>query len=370
MTILALALTVTFGCRNEEAPGRATLLEAERLIDIWQIDSASTLMDNAKSMTFGGKADSALYALNHIRLKKMQGIVLTDDSLATLAADFYSKIGDVHRAMLAWYYLTCQLFDTGHYTEAAVCAEKMKNYAELEQDHLYLARYGDIMGHCAELVGNNLSAARHFTYSYRQFKDNIPDSENYIDFFFCMARNAWLKSGRIDSALILSREIKPIILSMTDTNTVSRWISNHATMLLNNRVRDYEGAKALYREMDSIGAPYWPEASNHRITQALIKALSERDTVAWHQAMELINKYGTRDIAYGYFVNDMTADDFYEANAHFMTNAQFTEETYPTHGVENEDASGEDEGSADWLTWALIAVAAALCGAIWAFRRK
>lgn len=308
--LICVAAGALVSCSPDYGPDYAKLSEAERLIDTWKLDSAEVLMEQFEGADFSNGRDSALYALNRIRIEKMSGRILPNDSLATVATRFFDDGRHPRRAMLAWYYRACVQFDNRLYSDAMSSARRMKMFADQIDAYLYQARYADIMAYCSELVGDNLSAAKYYTYAFNRYKDRISsDDVGYLNYFFTEARSAWLRAGRIDSALYLSNKMKGIILAKADSVVVSDWISNHATLLLNRQIHDYDGARNLYREMDSIHAKYDPSAPNHRIAKLLIRALADNVPQAMDSALQLESEFGSAHLSYGYFLHDLTPDE-------------------------------------------------------------
>lgn len=312
--IAFVAALLAASCQESHGPGHEELLEAERLIDIWELDSARVLMAGLEKMPFADRGDTALYALNKIRLEKMRRVILPNDSLAEIATSYFDDGSHPRRAMLAWYYRACSQFDNRHYSSAVKSARRMKVFADQIGAYLYQARFGDIMANCAELVGDNLSAARYFTYAMNRYKEHIsPDDLGYIYYFFVEARRSWLRAGRTDSALILSTQMKPIILSHNDSTVRSNWMSNHATLLLNEK--EFDDARRFYPEMDSLHVNYDPSAPNHRIARLLIRALADGDNQAMDSALMLEAEYGAGQLSYGYFLHDLTPAEMLDDHA-------------------------------------------------------
>lgn len=337
---------VLAGCDDEPGADRQMLLRAEYFIDTWQLDSAEAVMGELRGRRLPGREDSALYALNFMRLAKVAGHEeLPDDAMAAMATAFYDGANQPHRAMLAWYHRACMLYDSRHYMEAMSAMGRMKPYAEQLNDYLHLSRYGDLLGHCYEISDKNREAARHYTYAFRQFLNNEPDNAGYLKYFSTLATKAWLRAGYVDSALVISNTMKPLVLALKDTSIVSSWISSHATMLLDERVQDYEGAAALYDEVDSLHVPYWPGAANHRIARLLIKSGLENDTAAWNEAMALIDKYGVESLSFGYRFHGATAPDQLEMHSDIYIDPATVLPSLSGWNEEPDSAAGDVEAS-------------------------
>lgn len=381
--ILLFLLFATVGlavsCSSGHGRWHSDLAEAERLIDTWELDSAAAVMARLDGASFGSGLDSALYALNYIRLEKMSGRILPNDSAAAVATGYFDDGRHPRRAMLAWYYRACVQFDNRQYSDAVVSARRMKTFADRIDAYLYQARYADIMAYCSELVGDHLSAARFYTYAFNRYKDHIsPDDVGYLNYFFTEARSSWLRAGRIDSALFLSLEMKPIILAKADSSVVGDWLSNHATLLLNSQIRDYDGARALYREMDSIHARYSPDDPNHRIARLLIRALADDDRLAMDSAIMLESQYGSSHLSYGYFLHDLTADQMLDMRLECNLDPMrvlgpLTEPNRVAPGVraaaDGDVADGGGWSLAEWRHVAVVAAVILVLAAV-AWRRR
>ncbi len=346
MVCLAVVMSVMTSCTKEPNPTYTKLLEAEHFLNIVELDSAASRLDELKTMPLNDIQDSVLYTLVHSRYEKYRGHKLPDDEMPGIAAAYYSSINDNTHAMLAWYYQACVDFAQRRYSDAAINGTKMKYYAEQKDDHLYMARYADLMGHCAEAIGNNLTAARYYTYAYNEFTNYICEEPGYIDYFFTLSRNAWLKAGVIDSAIAISQKVKPYLLADGDSARVSKWLSNHATMLLNDKVRDYEGARALYAEMDSIGAPYKRYATSHKITKMLIHALADNDSAAWDEAMQMVEQSGGKNLSFGYFFHDPSATEIMVPRSNLNMDIEEILESMPEYKPDTEPAG---DPIPDWV---------------------
>ena len=68
-------------------------------------DSALAILQAIDSTSISSEKDRALFALLMTQALDKNHINVTDDSLITIAADYYSHQDDRHRDMLAHYYL-------------------------------------------------------------------------------------------------------------------------------------------------------------------------------------------------------------------------------------------------------------------------
>ena len=124
-TLLLLLLTLLTAC-NDPKPVTDALHRAETLMNEHP-DSAWTMLNTLSPDEMGQNGTRAHYALLYTQAQDKNYIDETNDSLITVAADYYRHTDDVRRKFLSHYYKGRVLSNAGNYLDATSC------YMEAEQ---------------------------------------------------------------------------------------------------------------------------------------------------------------------------------------------------------------------------------------------
>lgn len=284
----AALLLLTFSCggekTNEPDPIHDELIEIES-----QLDSGNVMFDRLLEMgdsTFSNRADTALYLLNLARAAKMNNLVFTDDSILSISTTYFTETNQTRRAMLAWYYRACILFDNGKFPEAVYCALKMKPYADELNDHLFLARFGDILGHANNAFGQ--SGAGYYVYALEQYYAYDPNDSYMVRFFYNNAYSNYLEDNKLDSALMLNERIKELALNSDWPDFIEQWRRHNQISHDERRMARYREAEELYNQIAPQGQSFDPETVESMVLHRLRKAMIYDDSVALNEAKMLI----------------------------------------------------------------------------------
>ncbi len=140
---LAVMMTVVAcGCRRE--PVWETLEAAEELMEE-RPDSALTMLSAVDGKRLTGEAQ-ARHALLLSQAYDKNYIDLTNDSLISIAVDFYSRSDDRRHRMLAYYYQSVIYLNGGYYESGLRSALKALDIAKEFNDITYLSRTETIIG--------------------------------------------------------------------------------------------------------------------------------------------------------------------------------------------------------------------------------
>lgn len=124
-TLLLLLLTLLTAC-NDPKPVTDALHRAERLMNEHP-DSALAVLNTLSPDAIGKERTRAHYALLYTQAQDKNYIDETNDSLITIATDYYRHTDDVRRKFLSHYYKGRVLANAGNYLDATSC------YMEAEQ---------------------------------------------------------------------------------------------------------------------------------------------------------------------------------------------------------------------------------------------
>ena len=124
-TLLLLLLTLLTAC-NDPKPVTDALHRAEMLMNEHP-DSALAVLNTLSPDAMGKNRTRAHYALLYTQAQDKNYIDETNDSLITIATDYYRHTDDVRRKFLSHYYKGRVLSNAGNYLDATSC------YMEAEQ---------------------------------------------------------------------------------------------------------------------------------------------------------------------------------------------------------------------------------------------
>ena len=124
-TLLLLLLALLTAC-NDPKPVTDALHRAEMLMNEHP-DSALAVLNTLSPDAMGKNRTRAHYALLYTQAQDKNYIDETNDSLITVAADYYRHTDDVRRKFLSHYYKGRVLANAGNYLDATTC------YMEAEQ---------------------------------------------------------------------------------------------------------------------------------------------------------------------------------------------------------------------------------------------
>ena len=123
--LLLLVLVALMSC-NDPKPITETLHRAETLMNEYP-DSVWTLLNTISPDDMGQNRNRALYALLYTQAQDKTYRDETDDSLISIAVDYYRDTDDVRRKFLSYYYKGRVHFNSKDYLNATTC------YMEAEQ---------------------------------------------------------------------------------------------------------------------------------------------------------------------------------------------------------------------------------------------
>ena len=140
---LLLILVALMSC-NDPKPITDTLHRAESLMNE-SPDSAWTLLNTISPDEMGQNRNRALYALLYTQAQDKTYRDETNDSLISIAVDYYRDTDDVRRKFLSYYYKGRVHFNTKDYLSATTCYMEAEQLAdELGDDYLAGLLYAEL----------------------------------------------------------------------------------------------------------------------------------------------------------------------------------------------------------------------------------
>ncbi|MDE7336266.1 MAG: hypothetical protein K2N10_08165 [Muribaculaceae bacterium] len=156
LLILSIILLLA-GCSGGEAD--RVLSRAEGIME-QQPDSALALLETIDGATLSGER-RARHALLLSQAYEKNDVYITDDSLISIAVDYYGASDDLHYKMMALYYLTCVHMDRGEFDDALSISFDAEKLADELGDTEFLARIKLIIG-MAYMYSYNKEGARDY----------------------------------------------------------------------------------------------------------------------------------------------------------------------------------------------------------------
>ena len=140
---LPLLLALLTAC-GDPKPVTDALHRAETLMNEYP-DSALAVLNTLSPDAMGKESTRALYALLYTQAQDKNYIDVTNDSLITLATDYYRQTDDVRRKFLSFYYRGRVLVNAGNNLDATTCYMEAEQLAdEVGDDYLSGLLYAEM----------------------------------------------------------------------------------------------------------------------------------------------------------------------------------------------------------------------------------
>lgn len=176
MNIIILALSLSFALLVVSCAGETShsLSEAERILPE-NPDSALTILGRVNMDDLRKESDRAYHALLTTEVRYKSGLDETDDSLISIATDYYNlKDNEIRRAR-AFYQKSIIECNAGDYGNALISLMHAEETASSLGDTLRLALIHRSMGDAFDMMSNPKTAIGYYQKSYDEFK-SINDS--------------------------------------------------------------------------------------------------------------------------------------------------------------------------------------------------
>lgn len=288
-------IVLLYSCASSEV---GTLLRDVESYIMEHPDSALTVLESVDSSFLRTQKMRANHALLHAMALDKNYINVTDDSIAQVAVDYYSRKGVNKNKARAYYYLGLAYFYQQDYDKAILEFTKAEKVAEL-CDSLYWGMTKDIQGHAYGMTYNYKEVISCFEKAYDIY-NNLLDVNKAQSVQFKLAQV-------LISDLQYEEAEKTLSALLTDRNINEelrlRYSYLYAYLKIVQPQRDPQKSIELYENfMDSEGVmtiqDYWAYAfaldlvgrknDSRDIVDELIKIDSTSTASYW---LYLINKY-------------------------------------------------------------------------------
>ena len=238
--IVAFALACIIGCAPESV--RHTLSDIETFIQE-RPDSALTILDTMDRASLTTARSRAHHALLHAIALDKNFIDVSDDSIAQVAVDYYSKHGPQKYHARSLYYLGLAYYYQEDYNKAIVEFTKAEEIAE-GCDSLYL---GMLMVKKADTYSktyNDIETLRILQEAYDIYKAISEDY--YVKVTSLKLANAYYNINDFEES---ERLLNLLLRDSSNVNIISSALTTYAFLKVNMDVPDLEGAVSIYSDL-------------------------------------------------------------------------------------------------------------------------
>ena len=207
ISFIAIAIILILPSCGGRSNVSATLDSAETLMETAP-DSALFLLEQLDTDSLTGKSDRALYAMLLTEALDKNQMKPTDDSLISIASDYYDRSSDNLRQVISNYYHGRVHFHNGNYNKALVTFFKSKRLAE-ESDLPFWA--GMSCRGISDIYNESFNSAEEVKFALMEY-DYIRQSgkQPYLNYALSDLAGAYINSREFDKA-------SPIIDQMVDS---------------------------------------------------------------------------------------------------------------------------------------------------------
>lgn len=250
-------------------------------------DSALSVLDSMDRALLTTDRLKAHHALLHAMALDKNYIDVTDDSLASVALDYYSRKGPKKYEARSRYYLGLSYFYAGDLSKAILEFTRAEEVSEMS-DSLYLAMIKTIQGHVYIQTHNDVEALNCYKKSYDLF------SQLSMDFYMRVAEYGLAKAYFNVGDVVASDSILRKLSSPADADSnslISDVLADRAYMCVTQPSPDYHQGVYIYekilREYDNVTwlyKDYWAYAyallceDRSDSSNTIIDTLSQIDT--------------------------------------------------------------------------------------------
>lgn len=197
ISVIITAALLSAACRRNLDP---TLSRAEALMDSHPDSALAMLRTDSIRL-----AHEPLFALLYTQAQIKTYKNVTDDSLISVAVEYYSGKSNKYYNMLANYYLGCIKYNAGEYAEAIAAMYAALENANPEKDFFWLGLINRVISNSYNAAYNYKEELNYSRRQYAYFKKS--GRQPHIDYALCDLARAYSNAEKFDSAIIVSSEV-------------------------------------------------------------------------------------------------------------------------------------------------------------------
>ncbi len=198
-------VTVIFALCARCSPKQADawLAESEHLMKNAP-DSAFTLLKRIPRNTLRTREQQALFALLYSQALDKNYIDVTNDSLISIAVDYYNTHPEPYRLMLAYYYLSRIQYNAENYAASILSAHKARKHAERISDYFYI---GMIYRGISNIYNRMYNASEEVKYKRLSYQSFLKAHANrHADFAFIDMGYAYYNNHEYEESIHIAQE--------------------------------------------------------------------------------------------------------------------------------------------------------------------
>lgn len=210
--IVTVIFTLCARCSPKQAD--VWLAESERLMKKAP-DSAFTLLKEIPRNTLRTREQQALFALLYSQALDKNYIDVTNDSLISIAVDYYNAHPEPYRLMLAYYYLSRIQYNAENYAASLLSAHKARKQAERISDYFYLGMIYRSISTVYNRIYNANEEIRYSLLSHQSFSK--AHAEAYAAFAFINMGHAYYNNHEYEESIHIAQEAFGTASAQRDT---------------------------------------------------------------------------------------------------------------------------------------------------------
>ncbi len=211
-------------------------------------DSALALLRNLNASDLSSEADVALHALLLSQAYDKNYIDLTNDSLISIAVDYFSEGNEPRYAMLAHYYHACVLFNAQKYSDCVLACMKAEEYVTHVKDHLTGGLLYRLLYLTMNHTYNASDAEKYAELSYSEFVK--ANRAPYIRHAYIALARAYNNNHKFDKSISTYKKIISEAQTTADSLFISNGMNEYAHVLF--ILKDFTTAKQTLLSLNSI----------------------------------------------------------------------------------------------------------------------
>lgn len=217
--ILLLLCALLYACSSTPPEVIQSLEQAESVIDEHP-DSALSILDEIEPSTLRHNSkEQAIYALLLTQAREKCHIIQTDDSLISLACEYFSRSKEYSHKFKALFYKGIICMYNNDYASAMSFFIEANESVRSSNDFFWNGMINRGIADLYGQIGNHIAACEYYEYSYEYFKKS--NRESYRDYALYDVARSRFNAGMYDEALSASDSLYNIATKKNDTTLLN-----------------------------------------------------------------------------------------------------------------------------------------------------